>query len=267
MLPWHLTPVAMCPVFGKYTSIDRYLTNVFFCLLFSLSAKMRLHDWYKQKSEKTSPLRLFVKDRFLFMIFSFLVLWKRMTLFCELQLQSYYIRSLCQERSAAAMSMRQRCRCGSDVDACLRLGPRGWFPMHWLGLTRNCEIIHCCFCSECCSGGYSQWLYHVSLNPSVKAEHKTGLYASAVSCIEPKQYRSQPKHLAGSKIWGAKMFDFRQITLFCLGCRLSKHKITVCSDNFERHGHLGPSLATPMNTVINIGDACSANRATYPGLL
>jgi len=157
--------------------------------------------------------------------------------------------------------------CGSDVDACLRLGPRGWFPKHWLGLTGNCEIIHCCFCSECCSGGYSQWLYHVSLNPSVKAEHKTGLYASAVSCIEPKQYRSQPKHLAGSKIWGAKMFDFRQITLFCLGCRLSKHKITVCSDNFERHGHLGPSLATPMNTVINIGDACSANRATYPGLL
>jgi len=110
MLPWHLTPVAMCPVFGKYTSIDRYLTNVFFCLLFSLSAKMRLHDWYKQKSEKTSPLRLFVKDRFLFMIFSFPVLWKRMTLFCELQLQSYYIRSLYSFRNVWS-GLRQRCRC------------------------------------------------------------------------------------------------------------------------------------------------------------
>jgi len=39
-----------------------------------------------------------------------------------------------------------------------------------------------------------------------------------------KQWRSQPKHLGG-----AKMFDFRRITLFCLEKRLSKHKMTIFS--------------------------------------
>jgi len=33
------------------------------------------------------------------------------------------------------------------------------------------------------------------------------------------QWRSQPRNLGG-----AKMFDFRRITLFCLKKRLSKHK-------------------------------------------
>jgi len=37
---------------------------------------------------------------------------------------------------------------------------------------------------------------------------------------------SQPRN------WGAKMFDFRQTTLFCLEKRLSKHKMTICSKNF-----------------------------------
>ena len=46
------------------------------------------------------------------------------------------------------------------------------------------------------------------------------------------QWRSQPKNLReGKKFWGAKMFDFRRITLFCLEKRLSKHKVTVCSGN------------------------------------
>jgi len=40
---------------------------------------------------------------------------------------------------------------------------------------------------------------------------------------------------------GAKMFDFRRIGLFCLGYRLSKHKITICSKHFGGHGSLGPS--------------------------
>ena len=37
----------------------------------------------------------------------------------------------------------------------------------------------------------------------------------------------------GQKIWGAKMFDFRRITLFCLEKRLSKHKITTFSKNLR----------------------------------
>jgi len=42
------------------------------------------------------------------------------------------------------------------------------------------------------------------------------------------------------------MFDFRRITLFCLGYRLSKHKMTICSKNLGGHGTVGPTLATPM---------------------
>jgi len=40
------------------------------------------------------------------------------------------------------------------------------------------------------------------------------------------QWRSQPKNF-----WGAKMFDFRRITLFWLEKRLSKHKMTMFSKN------------------------------------
>jgi len=48
------------------------------------------------------------------------------------------------------------------------------------------------------------------------------------------QWRSQPKNLVGAKkIGGAKMFDFRRITLFCLEKRLSKHKMTIFSKNSE----------------------------------
>jgi len=36
------------------------------------------------------------------------------------------------------------------------------------------------------------------------------------------------------------MFDFRRITLFCLGKRLSKHKITIFSKNFGGNGPFAP---------------------------
>jgi len=42
------------------------------------------------------------------------------------------------------------------------------------------------------------------------------------------------------------MFDFRRITLFCLEKRLSKHKMTIFSKNFEGHGPFGAPLATLM---------------------
>ena len=38
------------------------------------------------------------------------------------------------------------------------------------------------------------------------------------------------------------MFDFRQKALFCLGYRLSKHKMTINSKNFGGHGPFGPPL-------------------------
>jgi len=34
------------------------------------------------------------------------------------------------------------------------------------------------------------------------------------------------------KFGGAKMLDFRQITLFCFGYRLFKHKMIICFENF-----------------------------------
>jgi len=36
------------------------------------------------------------------------------------------------------------------------------------------------------------------------------------------QWRSQPKNADSKKISGAKVYDFRRITLFCLEKRLSK---------------------------------------------
>jgi len=44
------------------------------------------------------------------------------------------------------------------------------------------------------------------------------------------QRRSQTKILGGGS-WGAKVFDFRWATVFCLGYRLSKHKMTRYAKN------------------------------------
>ena len=41
------------------------------------------------------------------------------------------------------------------------------------------------------------------------------------------------------------MFDFRRAGVFCLGYRLSKHKMTRYAKSFGGNGLLGP-LATPM---------------------
>ena len=56
------------------------------------------------------------------------------------------------------------------------------------------------------------------------------------------QWRSQPKNFGG-----AKMFDYRRITLSCLEKRLSKHKITIYSKNF------GGSMAPLAPTVYAYG--------------
>jgi len=48
------------------------------------------------------------------------------------------------------------------------------------------------------------------------------------------------------------MFDFRRITLFCLGCRLSKHKMTIFSKNLA-----DPSPRRPP------GYACAAGATNF----
>ena len=53
------------------------------------------------------------------------------------------------------------------------------------------------------------------------------------------QWRRQPKNVGG------KMFDFRRITLFCLEKCLSKHKMTIFSENLGGPWPLWLPLATP----------------------
>jgi len=50
-------------------------------------------------------------------------------------------------------------------------------------------------------------------------------------------------------ILGGKFFDFRLATVFYLGYRLSKHKMTRHSKHFRGNGPLGSSRATPMATT------------------
>ena len=58
---------------------------------------------------------------------------------------------------------------------------------------------------------------------------------------------ASPKFFGGPKnLWGAKMFDFRRATVFCMEYRFSKHKMTRYSKNFGGHDPLGP-VATPMH--------------------
>jgi len=84
-----------------------------------------------------------------------------------------------------------------------------------------------------------------------------------LSLVRPG-YRSvaSPKIREGPKNLGwAKVFDFRRITLFRLGYRLSKHKITICSENFfGEHGPLG-SRATPMSGYIYRDASCRGSIA------
>ena len=55
------------------------------------------------------------------------------------------------------------------------------------------------------------------------------------------QCRSQPKNLGrAKKCGGAKMFDFRRITLFCLEKRPSKPKMTMFSKYLGGGGPSGP---------------------------
>jgi len=62
------------------------------------------------------------------------------------------------------------------------------------------------------------------------------------------QWRSHSKNLGEQKILGAKIFDFRRITLLCLEKRLSKHKMTIFSKNVGGAMAPLPPLATPMIT-------------------
>ena len=63
------------------------------------------------------------------------------------------------------------------------------------------------------------------------------------------------------------MFDFRRITPFCLGYRLSKHKMTICSNHLGEHGPVGPPGYAYVWGFIGKMCTCSlynaASRATY----
>ena len=54
---------------------------------------------------------------------------------------------------------------------------------------------------------------------------------------------------------GAKMFDFRRVRVFCLGCRLPKHEMTIHAKNSGGMAPWAP-LATPIigNTIVILTD-------------
>jgi len=56
-----------------------------------------------------------------------------------------------------------------------------------------------------------------------------------------QQWRSQPKIF-----WRAKLFDFRRVTIFCSGCHLSKHEMTIYAKNIAGGMASWAPLATPM---------------------
>jgi len=77
-------------------------------------------------------------------------------------------------------------------------------------------------------------------------------------------YKISQGGVASPNFWGgAKMFDFKRITLFCLGDHLSKHKMIVCSKHF---GGVWPGsppwlrLYSPVTT----GGLSPRNRASRP---
>ena len=74
-----------------------------------------------------------------------------------------------------------------------------------------------------------------------------GIVAPAPSLRRRCSSAASRKILKGpNNLWGGKILDFRQMTLFCFGNLLLKHKITICSENLGGHGPIGPLLATPM---------------------
>jgi len=66
------------------------------------------------------------------------------------------------------------------------------------------------------------------------------------------QWRDQPKNLGAKNVGGAKMFDFRRITIFCLEKRVSRHKMTVFSKNLGGHDPFAPPLTTPMSQTMEM---------------
>jgi len=52
--------------------------------------------------------------------------------------------------------------------------------------------------------------------------------------------------VAAAQNFGGDCFGFRRMTLFCLGYRLSKHKMTIYAKNLGCYVPLGPRLATAM---------------------
>jgi len=75
-------------------------------------------------------------------------------------------------------------------------------------------------CSQCgiFTSGRSARLVRATGRSAVK----TGSAGSGVA---------SPKIWEGPEKLGGRMLDFMQITLFCFGYRLLKHKMTICSEN------------------------------------
>jgi len=62
---------------------------------------------------------------------------------------------------------------------------------------------------------------------------------------------ASPKIWVGQKFWGAKMFDFRRITLFCMEKRFSKHKIYIFQKFWGSMAPLGYAYGNASTSLKN----------------
>jgi len=78
---------------------------------------------------------------------------------------------------------------------------------------------------------------HQQSKPHCEGEFVKTFMLSELSSVVRHSSVASPKFWEGPKQFGEdKMFDFRRITRFCLGYRVSKHKMTAASKHTGGHG-------------------------------
>ena len=121
-----------------------------------------------------------------------------------------------------------------------------WFPTYVY--FENCITIPC-------------QLWHIGLLDAQQWLQRLTFDSHCDEQLHSVQLLSSCSGVASPKIWGAKMFDFRRITLFCLEKRLSKHKMAMFSKHFGGTGPRWSPLARPMPSYITISINALVNKS------
>jgi len=110
--------------------------------------------------------------------------------------------------------------------------------------TSKCSVMHIPNDDFCCPGNVISRKFNrlKCCRLSARRPRQPSCRPRFQSDIQERNVGSSvasPK-IGDQKFGGVKIFDFRRITLFCLEYHLSKHKMTICSENFGENGPLGP---------------------------